>query len=59
MDKELIKRESEFILYSSPDGQIKVEVFIHNESVWLTQKKMSELFGAEINTVNYPIKEIF
>jgi hypothetical protein len=34
-----------FILYTSPDVEVRVDVFIQNETVWLTQKAMQELFG--------------
>lgn len=59
MSKELVPKESRFILYASPDGQVKVDVFVQDETVWLTQKKMADLFGIETHTVNYHIKEIF
>jgi hypothetical protein len=61
MTKELtIKDEmTEFLLYHSPNGEIKVEVFFHNENIWLTQKRMAELFDVEVNTINYHLKEIF
>ena len=51
MTRELtIKDEvTDFLLYNSPDGKIKVDVFLHNEDVWLNQKNMSELFGVGIN----------
>jgi hypothetical protein len=52
-------KESEFLLYRSDSGDIKIEVFLKDETVWLTQKKMAELFDVEINTVNYHLKEIF
>ncbi len=48
-----------FILYTSPSGEIKLEVFIKDETLWLTQKMMSELFDIEVNTINYHLKEIF
>ncbi len=48
-----------FILYSAPDGKIKLEVFLQDETLWLTQKMMSELFEVEVNTINYHLKEIF
>lgn len=51
--------ESKIIFYTSPEGQIKIEVFFRDETVWLTQKKMAKLFGVETNTVNYHLKEIF
>ncbi len=61
MTKELTPKDeiTEFLLYRSPNGEIKVEVFIHNENVWLTQKRMAELFDVEVNTINYHLKEIF
>ncbi len=61
MTKELtIKDETtDFLLYTSPSGEIKVDVFFHNENIWLTQKRMAELFDVEVNTINYHLKEIF
>ncbi len=59
MTKELTATEAEFLLYTSPNGEIKVDVFFHNENIWLTQKKMAELFDVEVNTINYHLKEIF
>ncbi len=50
---------TEFLLYTTPNGKVKVEIFLHDETAWLTQKKMSELFDVEINTINYHLKEIF
>src|SRR3990167_3499239 len=59
--KELTTKEesAEFLLYTSPNGEIKVDVFFHNENIWLTKKKMAELFDVEVNTINYHLKEIF
>src|SRR3989344_6049691 len=50
---------TEFLLYNSPNGEVRIEVFLHNENVWLTQKRMAELFDVEVNTINYHLKEIF
>ena len=52
-------QSNELIFYSSPDGHIKVEVFFQEETFWLSQKKMAELFGVESNTITYHLKEIF
>lgn len=52
-------KQSEFLFYNSPDGQIKLEVLFGDETVWLTQKKMAELFDVEIPTVNYHLKELY
>jgi hypothetical protein len=49
----------EIIIYSTPQGHLKVEVTFQNENFWLSQKRMAELFGVEVNTVNYHLKEIF
>ncbi len=53
------KMPNEIILYSTPQGDKKIEVFFQDENFWLTQKRMAELFGVEVNTVNYHLKEIF
>ena len=36
---------TEFLLYTAPNGDVKVEIFLHDENVWLTQKRMAELCG--------------
>lgn len=50
---------TEFLLYTTPNGKVKVEIFLKDENIWLTQKKIAELFDVETNTVNYHLKEIF
>lgn len=49
----------EILLYSTPEGKTSVEVFFEDETFWLSQKKLSELFNVEVNTINYHLKEIF
>jgi hypothetical protein len=39
---------TEFLLYTAPNGAIKVEVLLSNETIWLTQKRMAELFGVGV-----------
>lgn len=51
--------QHDIIFYSSPDGHVKVDVFYNDETFWLSQKKMAELFGVESHTINYHLKEIF
>ncbi len=48
-----------FILYTSPDGEVRVDVFIQNETVWLTQKAMQELFGRAKSTISEHISNVF
>ncbi len=59
MSKELTPKEGDIIFYTTPDGVVHIEVFFQNETFWLSQKKMAELFGVEVNTINYHLKEIF
>jgi len=56
---QLNKNSTDFVLYTTPNGEVKLEVILQNETLWLTQKMIAELFDVEVNTVNYHIKEIF
>ena len=61
MTKQLtIKDElTEFLLYSSPSGEIRVEVFLHDENIWLTQERIAELFGVQRPAITKHLKNIF
>lgn len=48
-----------FLIYHAADEDISVNAFIQNETIWLTQKAMGELFQVESHTINYHLKEIF
>jgi hypothetical protein len=50
---------SEFLLYTTPDGKVKVEIFVQNESVWLTQERMAQLFGVQRPAITKHLKNIF
>ena len=50
---------NQLIFYSTPQGTVKVEVVFEDETFWLSQKRMAELFGVEVHTINYHLKEIF
>jgi hypothetical protein len=56
---ELIPHNSDFILYTSQDGEVRVDVFVSNESVWLTQKAMQDLFDRSKATVSEHIRNVF
>lgn len=56
---ELPSNNSDFILYTSLDGEVRVDVFVHNESVWLTQKAMQDLFDRSKSTVSEHISNVF
>ena len=50
---------TEFLLYTSPNGKIKLEVFLHNETIWLTQKRIAELFGVGVPAISKHMMNIF
>ena len=52
-------KESKIIFYKTENEQVKVEIRFEDETFWLTQKKLAELFGVEVQTINYHLKEIF
>ena len=51
--------QSEIILYQTEDGGTRVQVRLQDETVWLTQKLMAELFGKDVRTINEHIQNIF
>lgn len=50
---------TEFLLYNSPNGDIKVEVFLHEENLWLTQERMADLFWVQTPAISKHLKNIF
>lgn len=54
MDKQF-----NFLMYQAAEEEISVNALIKDDSVWLTQKAMGELFGVESHTINYHLKEIY
>jgi hypothetical protein len=59
MNENLPSTHSNFLLYTDAVGKVKVEVFIQEETVWLTQKALAELFGKERSVVTKHLKSIF
>ena len=58
MDNEL-NEQTNFIMYTTDDGQVDIEVRLEEENVWLTQKSMAELFETTRNNITMHIKNIF
>lgn len=54
-----LQQKPNFILYTTPSGEVKLEVYIQDETLWLTQKMMAELFGVREHTITYHLKEVF
>jgi hypothetical protein len=50
---------NEIIFYTTPQGNVNIEVFFEEETFWLTQKKIGELFGKDVRTVNEHLTNIF
>lgn len=50
---------TEFLLYTAPNGGIKVEVLLSNETIWLTQKRMAELFGVGVAAISKHLDNIY
>ena len=50
---------NQLIFYATPQGNVMVEVLFENETFWLSQKRMAELFGVDVRTVNEHLKNIF
>jgi hypothetical protein len=50
---------NEFLFYTTPTGDVKIEIFLHNENVWLTQEKIALLFGVQRPAITKHLKNIF
>ncbi len=54
-----MEKELKFLLYSTPQNDENVNVVVYDETIWATQRAMSELFDVEANTITYHLQEIF
>ena len=52
-------QSSNILLYKTKQGEARIEVIFNNETFWMSQKRMADLYNVEINTINYHLKEIF
>jgi hypothetical protein len=52
-------QEGELILYRTADDAVRVEVLYETETFWLDQRRMAELFGVDVRTVSYHLKEVY
>jgi hypothetical protein len=50
---------NEIIFYNTPTGDVKIEVIFNDETFWLTQKRMAELFGVEVPAISKHLANIF
>ena len=52
-------QDNKVVVYETPDGEMRVDVRLDRETVWLTQRQMSELFGRDRSVVTKHIRNIF
>ncbi len=52
-------QHSDIIFYNTPTGDVRIEVIFNDETFWLTQKRMSELFGVEVPAINKHLSNIY
>lgn len=57
--KQSLSNNSDFIIYTFADGEVCVDVFVNDETVWLTQKAMVNLFEVNRNVITKHLKNIF
>ena len=48
-----------FLFYTTPNGELRIEAYFQNETVWLSQKKMAELFSIDRTVIGRHLKNIF
>ena len=59
MRSNLSDNHSNFLLYTGNDGKVNIEVFLKDETVWLSQKAMAELSGVNIPAISKHLLNIF
>jgi len=57
--KTINQKLTEFLRYKSPGGEIKVDVLLRDETIWLPQKQMAELFDVNVPAISKHLNNIF
>lgn len=50
---------NDVLLYTTPNGKVKVEMYLHNETIWLTQQRIADLFGVERSVITKHLLRIY
>lgn len=56
---DLIPNNDNFILYTAPSGNVKIETYIQDETIWLTQQRMADVFGVAKSTISEHLTNIY
>lgn len=59
MNPNIPSPHNDIIFYTHPTGKVNIEVIYNDDTFWLPQKRMAELFAVESNTITYHLKEIY
>jgi hypothetical protein len=59
MSSELSPLEGDVIFYTTGDGVVRVEVVYQDETFWLSQKRMADLFGVDVRTISEHLQNVF
>lgn len=54
-----MNKELQFLIYNTPQANEKITVVVKDETIWLTQKGMAELFGVQVPAISKHLKNIF
>ena len=52
-------KQMEMVLYHSDEGDVSVDAYIKDESIWITQKAMAELFGVKVPDISKHLSNIY
>ena len=55
----MLNKQLEFLIYQSADEDVSVNAMIHEDTIWLTQRAMGELFGVDKSTISRHLRNIF
>ena len=59
MSKSKKLPDNQITFYQTPDGSMNIEVMYANENIWLSQKRMAELFGCTSDNISLHLKNIY
>ena len=59
MNNKIVSSLDNFIFYTTPNGDVKLEVFFTDESLWLSQKMIAKLFAVDVRTINEHLQNIY